>query len=483
MILVLNILLNPLWQEIIIKNVYYKHMIKFDPVIPKLKGAYIVGGSIRDLLLGRSPSDYDIVVLESPDKYACNLAKRCSGHVVKIGKQNQTIFRVIAESTIFDISAIEAKTIEDDLAKRDFTINAIGYDLFSGKIIDLFEGIKDLSIKKIRMVSKEIFKKDPVRLIRAYRIATMLDFEIESETAHVLVNNVKLITKAAGERIKAELFKIFSYPKSYDYIHQMYETGLLFEIFPELTALQGCKQNKHHAYDVLDHSLNAFSQLEILLNEKKFNTGSMSLTIPDMDKERSALLKYSILLHDIGKPFTLTVGDGGNIHFFGHDIIGAEMAKRVSKRLKLSNIESDYIDFIIRNHIAALNLYNSGDKDSLSKRSLTRFFIKCGDMTPDILFHTIADIKGKANKDKRNEDFLSFASYILNEFFSVYKVKKTEPRLITGNDLIEKFGLSPSPLFKRILSVVEESRISNDIKNREEAFSLVKELIKSNFSR
>jgi len=159
------------------------------------------------------------------------------------------------------------------------------------------------------------------------------------------------------------------------------------------------------------------------------------------------------------------------------------MVKLISKRLKLSNIEADYIDFIIRNHIAALNLYNSGNKEFPSKRSLTRFFVKCGDKTPDILFHTIADIKGKANEDKRNEDFLSFASYLLNEFFSVYKVKKTSPRLITGNDLIEKFGLSPSPLFKRILSVIEESRISNDINNREEAFSLVKELIKNNFGR
>jgi tRNA nucleotidyltransferase/poly(A) polymerase len=455
-------------------------MININPAIPKAKGAYIVGGSIRDLILGRIPTDFDIAVLLFPEKYASDLASRINGHVVEIGKQNQMIYRVISENSTFDISAIEGKTIEDDLIKRDFTVNAIGYDVSSGKIIDLFGGINDLSIKKIRMVSKEVFKKDPIRLIRAYRIAAMLDFEIESETAHAIVNNVKLITKAAGERIKAELFKILSCSKSYGYIHQMYETGLLFEIFPELTALQGCKQNKHHAYDVLDHSLTAFSQLEMLLNEKFFNTGAINFPIPDMDKERSALLKYSILLHDIGKPSALSVGDDENIHFFGHEIIGAEMAKRISKRLKLSNIEADYIDFIIRNHIAALNLYNSGDKNPPSKRSLTRFFIKCGDMTPDILLHTIADIKGKGNEAKGNEDFLSFASYLLKEFFSDYKVKKTGPRLITGNDLIEEFGLSPSPLFKRILSVVEESRISNEIKNRKEAFTLVKELIKSN---
>jgi len=458
-------------------------MININPVIPKVTGAYIVGGSIRDIILGRIPTDFDIAVLQFPEKYASDLASCVNGHVVKIGKQNQMIYRVVSENSTFDISAIEGKTIEDDLVKRDFTVNAIGYDLASGKIIDLSGGINDLSIKKIRMVSKEAFKKDPVRLIRAYRIATMLDFEIESETAHAIISNVKLITKAAGERIKTELFKILSCPKSYSHIHQMYETGLLFEIFPELAALQGCKQNKHHAYDVMDHSLTAFSQLEMLLNEKIFNTGAINFQLPDMDKEKSALLKYSILLHDIGKPSALTVGDDENIHFFGHEIIGAEMAKQISKRLKLSNNEVDYIDFIIRNHIAALHLYNSGIKNPPSNKSLARFFIKCGDMTPDLLLHTIADIKGKGNEDKKKEDFLSFASYLLKEFFSDYKVKKTGPRLITGNDLIEEFGLSPSPLFKRILSIVEESRISSDIKNREEAFSLVKELIKSNFNK
>jgi len=455
-------------------------MININPAIPKVKGAYIVGGSIRDIILGRIPTDFDIAVLLFPEQYASDLASCVNGHVVKIGKQNQMIYKVVSENSTFDISSIEGKTIEDDLVKRDFTVNAIGYDLSSGKIIDLFGGINDLSIKKIRMVSKEIFKKDSVRLIRAYRIAAMLGFEIESETAHAIINNVKLITKAAGERIKTELFKILSCPKSYSYIHQMYETGLLFEIFPELAALQECKQNKHHAYNVLDHSLTAFSQLEKLLNKELYGTGLINFPIPDMDKERSALLKYSILLHDIGKPSAHTVGDDGNIHFFGHEIFSAEMAKQISKRLKLSNNETDYIDFIIRNHIAALHLYSSGIKNPPSNKSLTRFFIKCGDMTPDILLHTIADIKGKGNEDKKNEDFLSFASNLLNEFFSGYKVKKTGPRLITGNDLIEEFGLSPSPLFKRILSIVEESRISNDIKNREEAFSLVKELIKSN---
>lgn len=455
-------------------------MIQFDPAIPKTKGAYIVGGSIRDLILGRIPTDYDIAVLWSPENYASDLASCVNGHVVKIGKRTQMIYRVVSEKGTFDISEIEGKTIEDDLVKRDFTINALGYDLSSGKITDLFGGINDLSVKKIRMVTKDIFKQDPVRLIRAYRIAAMFDFEIESETAHAIRNSVKLITNTAGERIKAELFKILYCPKSHGYIHQMYETGLLSEIFPELKALHGCKQNTYHAYNVMDHTLAAFSRLELLLNENKFDAEFINFPIPDMGKERSALLKYSILIHDIGKPSVHTVGDDGNIHFFGHEIFGAEMAKKISKRLKLSNVEADYIDFIIRNHIAALNLYNSCDKHPPSKKSLTRFFIKCGDKTEDLLLHTIADIQGKGKDDKRNEDFLSFAAYLLKEFFSGYTIRKSGPRLITGDDLIEVFGLSPSPLFKRILSLVEESRLSNTINSRAEALLMVRDFLNDN---
>ncbi len=457
-------------------------MIQFDPAIPKTRGAYIVGGSIRDIFLGRIPTDYDIAVLRFPEKYASDLASCVNGHVVKIGRRQQMIYRVVSEKGTFDISEIEGKTIEEDLVKRDFTINAVGYDLSSGKITDLFGGINDLSIKKIRMVTKEIFKQDPVRMIRAYRIAAMFDFEIESETAHAIKNSVKRITKTAGERIKAELFKILYCPKSYGYIHQMYETGLLFEIFPELKALQGCEQNTHHAYNVMEHSLAAFSRLEILLNEKKIDTELINFPIPDMDKERSALLKYSILIHDIGKPSVHTVGDDGNIHFFRHELFGADMAKKISKRLKLSNVEADYVDFIIRNHIAALNLYNACDKHPPSKRSLTRFFIKCGDKTQDLLLHTIADIQGKGKDDKRNEDFLSFAAYLLKDFFPDYTVRKPGPRLITGDDLIEVFGLSPSPLFKTILSLVEESRLSNTINSRDDALLMVRNFLNINAS-
>jgi putative nucleotidyltransferase with HDIG domain len=454
-------------------------MLKINSQIPATKGAYVVGGSVRDLFLGVTPADYDIAVLQFPEKYAMDLAACVKGHIVEIGKNKQVIYRVITEKNSFDVSGIEGNGIEDDLARRDFTINAVGYNLSSGEITDLFGGLNDILVKKIRMVSKDVFVKDPVRLIRAYRMATTLDFEIEEATMQAITDNAPLITKAAGERIKTELFKILSHPKSYGHIKQMQETGLLSGIFPELKALQGCIQNRYHEYDVMDHSFEAFSRLETLLNDKRAHTETIDFPVSAMNEKRSALLKYSILLHDIGKPSTRTFDDDGNVHFFGHETKSAEMAKEISKRLKLSNNESDYIDFIIRNHILPLNLFNSCRGNTPSKKAIARFFIKLKDMTPDILLHTIADITGKGVKDERNESFIGFAFYLQNQYYSDYALKITGPRLITGKDLIKEFGLSPSRLFKKILSDVEESRISNELKSREEALALAKELIKN----
>jgi tRNA nucleotidyltransferase/poly(A) polymerase len=454
-------------------------MLEINPSIPRTKGAYLVGGSVRDLLLGIIPDDYDIAVIRFPREYALNLASCVSGHVVEMGKKNHALYRVVSENMTFDISAIEGKTIEVDLSRRDFTINAVGYELFSGKIIDLFGGLDDISTKKIRIVSKEVFNNDSVRLIRAYRLSAILGFDIEPETVRSIVNNVKLIKNAPGERVKAEFFKILSCPEALDCIKQMCETGLLYEMFPELVALHGCGQNSYHAFDVMDHTLAAFGMLEKLLKrEAAFSSESADFPFPEMTGQRSALLKYSILLHDIGKPVVMTIGDDGNIHFISHEIKGAELAKKISKRLKLSNSEADYADFIIRNHISALNLFNSSGGKMPSRRALIRFFIRCGEYTPDILLHTVADIMGKGIDDERNSHFISFASCLLKEFFSDYPAIKTKPRLITGKDLIREFGLSPSPLFKKILSDIEESGISNEIKDRKEALDLAKRLVK-----
>jgi tRNA nucleotidyltransferase/poly(A) polymerase len=178
-------------------------MIQFNKnILPRLKGTYIIGGSVRDLLLGRTPVDYDITVTGNPEQFAKKIIAKSKGHIVRLGKPGQMIIRVISGDNIFDITSLDGSSIEDNLNQRDFTINAIAYDLYSQSVIDCVGGLQDLADKKVRMISKEIFKKDPVRLIRAYRIGACLNFEIEAQTHEAIKSNTKLIKNIAGERIR-----------------------------------------------------------------------------------------------------------------------------------------------------------------------------------------------------------------------------------------------------------------------------------------
>jgi tRNA nucleotidyltransferase/poly(A) polymerase len=437
-------------------------------ILPKIKDAYIVGGSIRDLVLGRTPIDYDIAVIGNPEKFAKKIAVNKSDHIIKLGKKDQKIIRVISNNKIFDISSANGQTIEDDLLKRDFTINAMAYSLSSGKIIDCTGGMKDLADKKIRMVSDTAFEKDPVRLIRAYRIGASLNFEIDTNTVSAIKKNANLIKKSAGERIRAEMFRMLQSAESHHFISQMADTGLLFAIFPELGNLKGCSQNRLHQYDVFDHTMKAFYHLEKSFNNKITHS---------IDENTASLLKVAILLHDTGKPLVKKVDSEGNVRFYGHSKKGAEITKKISSRLKLSAKEKYFIDFIIRNHVNPLHLFIAKSKGTLTNKGITRFFIKCGDNTPCLLIHSIADMKGKGDKGK--EEFIEFAKNMILKYFSEFMPRKKMPALITGNDLINEFGLSPSPVFKKIISSIEEARLSNQINTKQEALALVKDIIMS----
>lgn len=450
-------------------------------ILPKTKGAYIVGGSVRDLLLGKLPADYDIAVIENPKTFAEKIAEKTSGRLVELGKPGQMLFRVVSKNYVYDISPIAGVSIEDDLLKRDFTINALAWDLSSKRVIDCVDGQKDIVDRKIRMVSKTVFQKDPIRLIRAYRISATFDFNIEPQTNAAIKDNAELLQTSAGERIRSELFKILAASNSYYFLCQMAKTGILQAIFPELTDLQTCFQNRYHLFDVFKHTMKAYSHLETILNDcHNFLPEAYGQFKPCTDTFKGALLKCSILLHDIGKPLARTIDKKGNIHFYGHGKKSADMTKNIASRLRFSNHEASYIDFIIRNHIRPLFLFSAHQKKTITKKGISRFLLKCGKYAPDLLIHTMADIKGKGNKnDERNEAFINFAREIIKYYFSYFQAAMSKPPLITGRDLINNFALTPSPLFKKILRRVEEARISKKIKNKDEAVQLVKKILET----
>jgi len=453
-------------------------MIKLNSdIFPAGADAYIVGGSIRDILLGRSPADCDIAVPGNPLKFATQMAAKTGGHLITIGKAGRQILRLVSQQYVVDIAPLGGPTIESDLKQRDFSIDAMAYDLSSGKIIDPFNGRADLSLKQVRMVSSGVFSQDPIRLLRAFRIAALLGFKIEALTAAAVRTGATLIRQSAGERIRAELFMLFEVSQSHPYLLQMADAGLLSAVFPEIAALKGCRQNQHHAHDVFDHTLQAYHHLERLIREFRMPPpASEGQADAFITAKTAGMLKCAVLLHDIGKPPARTVAADGSIHFYGHAKKSADMADAVGSRLKFSRRQKQFLDFIVRNHLRPLSLFTARRNNRLTARGLARFYVKCGDNTPFLLLHALADNQAKKN-DPDNADFKLFIRDLLLRYFDDFKPVQVKPPLITGTDLIKEFNLTPSPRFKKILAVVEEARLLQKLTTRKEALQLVEDIL------
>lgn len=445
-------------------------------ILPAAGDAYIVGGSIRDILLDRSPTDYDIAVPGSPAKFAAQLAAKINGHLVEIGKADQQILRVVSPQHLIDVAPLSGPTIESDLNKRDFTIDAMAYHLSSGELIDPLNGRRDLSLKQVRMVSGDVFSKDPIRLLRAFRIAALLGFGIEARTAAAIRDEAARIQQSAGERIRSELFTLFEVPQSHPYLVQMAESGLLFAVFPEMIALRGCRQNRHHIHDVFDHTLWTYRCLERLISEFSMPSSASGVDAGTFAAAAAGMLKCAVLLHDVGKPPARTVAANGSVHFFDHAHKSADMAGAIAARLKCSRRQQQFLDFIIRNHLRPLSLFEAHRNNNLTPGSLTRFYLTCGDNAPFLLLHALADSQAKKN-DPENADFRAFVMNLLQRYFADFKPIRLKPPLITGADLITEFNLIPSPRFKKILAAVEEARLSKKLTTRKEALQLVEDIL------
>ena len=442
---------------------------------------FIVGGSVRDLLLGRPAFDTDIAVQTDPQDFARKLADRLAGSWVRIGKSELTIHRVVVGPRIFDVSALHGDGIEEDLRRRDFTVNAIAIDAATGKTIDCTGGRKDLADKVIRMVSPAVFAADPVRLIRAYRLAAVLQFTIEPATRQAIAGSAAFIRRSAGERIWSELRQILALPDSLAAVKQMHADGLLTVIFPELVPLQHCLQGDHHRWDVFTHSLQAFRQLESMLS----NPGSwLPADLPSRHWRPADIpapvLKLAMLLHDVGKPRSRQEDENGNVHFYGHGKKSADIVAGITGRLKMSRRDAGYIDFIVRSHIRPLHLFIAHDSGRITQRAKTRFFTRCGRHTPDLLLHCMADILGKGTGGERNRRFVDFARQLLSEYLSGYLPRSAHRPLVNGHDLMAAFTLQASPLLGRLLRRIEEAQRAGEISTRSEALQLAQNLLEVN---
>jgi poly(A) polymerase len=491
------------------------------------KQGYIVGGFIRDRLLKRQTNDIDIAVSGDAISIARKVAKEIGGKFVLLDDVNNVARVVLIENERpakterdreshgvewhFDFSSF-AGDIRSDLARRDFTVNAMAVELSqfvaastarklrSRKsvatvakkrspltLIDPFSGKEDLRDKIVRRVTQQIFEADAARLLRAVRIAAELNFTIEPETESLIHHYSQTITEVPGERTREELLRLLSLPRATYYLRYLDKLGLLLALIPELEEGKGVEQPTVHFWDVFEHSLQTVVAVEFLLRESdwEYSNEDMLTSAPwsdEIDRHLSqeissgsnhkVLLKLGALLHDIAKPMTKSIDDTGRARFLGHAKQGAAMTVNILERLRFSNREIRLVESLVYHHLRPAQMANH---ELPTQRAIYRYFRDTGEAGIDILLLALADYLASRGPLASMEEWrkhCQLMNYILAEH-DKQQAKILPVKLIDGNDIMNTFDLAPGSLIGRLLAMVNEAHASGELGTREEALALV----------
>jgi len=427
-------------------------------IIEKGYKAYIVGGCVRDLILQKKPKDWDIATDALPEEiqsiFRDSFYENNFGTVgVKTNSQDEslkvieiTTFR--SEENYFDNrhpqSVKFVKSITEDLARRDFTINALAIPLFNLskskkiEVLDLFNGKRDLKNKIIRAVGNpyERFEEDALRLMRAVRLATELNFKIEEETFKAIKAKSNLLKLIAKERIRDEFIKIIMSKKAAFGINLLEEAGLLEYIIPELREGIGCTQNKHHIYTVFEHNLRALDYAA--------------------SKNYSLEVRLASLLHDVGKPRSKR-GEGENATFYNHEVIGARMTLKILDRLHFPKNIIHKVAHLVRYH---LFYYNVGE---VTESGVRRFLSKVG-------LENVDDLLKLREADRIGSGVPKAVPYKIRHLkFMIEKVRKDPitPKMlkVNGNDVMRILNIKPGPKIGWILLILLEEVLNDPQRN------------------
>ena len=469
-------------------------------LLPQQTG-YVVGGTLRDALLDRPLADLDLAVPGDAHEVARTLASRLGGHFVSLDAERDTARVVLDEGPvrIIDIARLRG-TIAADLAQRDFTIDALAAPIESlansttVEVIDPHDGLADLEQGVIRLVSEQALVDDPLRLLRAVRLAVQLDFQLAPETGDAIRRHAGRIGQASAERQRDELARCFATARAGRSLRIMDELGLLEQLFPEVTAGRGVEQPKEHYWDVFDHAIETVSALDFMLDDEEpsderaasfhtalwdalsFQPSLKSHFAQELNQGRSrtALLKLAGLLHDVAKPETRAPDDTGRIRFFGHAERGAETAATVLRRLRFSRRETELVALMVEEHLRPGQLSHEGPP---SRRAVFRYFRDTGDAAESILLLSLADHLAARGPRLRIEGWRRNVAYIAHVLARRdEQVAIVRPsRLLTGNDIMATLDIGPGPEIGRLLTALEEARACGEVASRDEALAFIRQ--------
>lgn len=445
---------------------------------------YLVGGTVRDLVLNCVPKDTDLVCRGAAE-FALSLSKcKKAAFVTMEKKPAEPCYRVIDRGdpgNFLDIAEMRGETIYDDLSQRDFTINAMAVEVNRdgslGKTIDPLNGAEDIKRKTIRLAGSNSLVSDPLRVLRVVRFAASLDFTVERSTWEEMKKRASLLSSISAERIMAEVMVILQSPRASHFFRQMDDLGILDIIVPEIRPMKGCSQNGFHHKDVWEHSQLVMENCEKVLNNLPEYFEEAGPEVAGNLKRRE-LLKFAALLHDIGKPGTRGVNsETGRITFYRHADEGAKILAAVAERLRIPNQGREFLVLLAAEHIHVLNIVSGKVKTSTKMR----WFRKTGDDSIPAIILSMADVMSSLGPDSDENyrtGFVNAAKQLVCDYYESLKAKIESPCLINGNDLIS-LGQEPGPKIGQILDQIRTGQDTGKLKSREEALDMAKRLIAS----
>ncbi len=444
--------------------------------------AYLVGGLVRDELLGRAVKrDIDLAIDGDASELARDFAdKYCGAFYLMDAEHN--VARVILGDTYVDFAALRGD-VRSDLATRDFTINAMARQIGSDELIDPFHGQRDLHEKQIRAVSPTIFRDDPVRLLRAVRLIGELEFTLESRTEDMMRGDAPLMAFASMERARDEFCKILAQANPLARLRQMDDLGVLAALLPEINALKNVTQSPPHGYDVFEHTLHVVDELVNLeargyaeVANGEFVSELRTHFTPPVSAERTrgTLLRLAALLHDVAKPATRSVDAQGAIHFYEHEPRGAEVCGAVMRRLRFSNDEIEVATRVVREHLRPAQLAR---EESVSNRAVYRFFRDAGGAGIDTCVLALADWRGKAAPqidEPVDARLRGTIATLLDRYYRVPNAVIAPAALVDGRALMNELKISAGPRVGELLEAIREAQAAGEVKTREDALAFAR---------
>ncbi len=461
----------------------------------KMSGAsaFLVGGFLRDAFLSVQSRDIDVAVAGDAVALARRLADGMGGAFVALSPSHGIGRAVVRDEDggewIIDLAGLQG-TIDEDLARRDFSINALALPVdqwlegnWREAVLDPFGGLDDLAAKRVRATSPGVFEEDPGRLLRAVRLASQLGFRLEPDTARLVRENAHLVGRVAPERLRDELLGILARDGARGAIEVLDRLGLLCRVIPELEITKGVGQPRVHYWDVWGHSIHAVETAELVT--KGHQNSPIYFMVPwtrqwadhfteevSDGHNRRTILKLTGLLHDIAKPQTKADDATGRTRFLGHSELGSEMVEHRLGQLRFSARGISMVSRMVRHHLRPSGMHEKGEFPTA--RAIYRYFRDLGDVAVDTLFLAMADYLAAKGPEVTPEDWSRHArmmTHILQVGTEQTKPDRPAP-LVTGHDLMAEFGLSPGPQVGSLIEIVKEAQAAGEIDTRQQALDL-----------